>query len=114
MSVHPRNLQDLSLAPVAVEIDGNLQRMRDKSPGEVAYELVVELNCERNVVERSERLRLVLAAATRNVTMHGWGVRITDDATRLRLDGGSVTLDLGLSASMAAYIEHGADAAISK
>jgi len=32
MTLHPRNHRDLMLAPVAAEIDLNLQRMRDVSP----------------------------------------------------------------------------------
>jgi hypothetical protein len=37
--------------------------------------------------------------------MHHWKAEITDDAARLRLSGGSVTLDLGLSAALLDYIE---------
>jgi hypothetical protein len=46
----------------------------------------------------------------RGVDLHAWDAEITDDAARLRLSGGSVTIDLGLSASIMRYIEHGAPA----
>jgi hypothetical protein len=32
---HPKSTIDLMLAPVAVEIDSNLQDLRDTSPGEI-------------------------------------------------------------------------------
>ena len=42
--------------------------------------------------------------ALREVDLHHWDAAITDDFARLRLSGGSVSLDLGLSASILAYI----------
>ena len=44
MALHPRNHRDLMLAPVAAEIDLNLQRMRDVSPRDVLQELELELD----------------------------------------------------------------------
>ena len=41
------------------------------------------------------------------VELHGWQVGITDDAARVRLSGGTVSIDLGLSASILEYIESG-------
>ena len=41
------------------------------------------------------------------VELHGWQAEITDDAARLRLSGGTVSIDLGLSASILEYIESG-------
>jgi hypothetical protein len=43
--------------------------------------------------------------ALRNVDRHGWEATITDDGCRLRLSGGSVTLDLGLGATVMRYID---------
>ena len=47
--------------------------------------------------------------AVRNVELHGWVPSITDDRCRLRLSGGSVSLDLGLSAEIMRYITGAAD-----
>lgn len=47
----------------------------------------------------------MLDLALRNVELHGWEVEVTDDNARLRLSGGSVSLDLGLSASISRFIE---------
>lgn len=42
--------------------------------------------------------------------MHGWTAAITDDAARVRLGGGSVSIDLGLSAAITSYILDGGSA----
>jgi hypothetical protein len=110
MTIHPKQRRDLLLAPVAVEIDLNLQRMRDKPAGEVEAELALELDLDTPAmsVNRDKRADLVLRQALRDVELHGWSATITDDSYRLRLDGGSVSLDIGLSPTIASYIEQGA------
>jgi hypothetical protein len=40
----------------------------------------------------------------RDVDLHHWHAAITDDFARLRLSGGSASLDIGLSASILASI----------
>ena len=39
----PKEYKDLSLAPVAAAIDFNLQRLRDRTPEEIYYEVSLEL-----------------------------------------------------------------------
>ena len=107
MTIHPKKQKDLLLAPVAVEIDLNLQRMREFAPREVLAELELELDRPALSLERAERAELVLRQALRNVDLHGWTATITDDGTRVHLSGGSVSLDLGLSAGITSYIEEG-------
>jgi hypothetical protein len=107
MTLHPKNQKDLMLAPVAAEIDANLQRMRDRSPREVEAELELELDRPAMSADRSERAELVLRQALRNLDLHGWAASITDDGHRLHLAGGSVTLDLGLSPGITTYIDEG-------
>ncbi len=107
MTIHPKKQKDLLLAPVAVEIDLNLQRMREFGPREVLAELELELDRPALIDERAERAELVLRQALRNVDLHGWDAAIAEDGTRVHLTGGSVTLDLGLSAGIISYIEDG-------
>lgn len=97
------------LAPVAAEVDVNLRRMRDRAPREVEYALALELDDDARAADRSRRAELVRRQAIRDVDLHGWTAEITDDRRRLRLSGGSVSLDLGLSAGITAYIEDGAE-----
>jgi hypothetical protein len=107
MTIHPKTHTDLMLAPVAAEIDRNLQRLRDGSPRDVMAELELELDRPAMYLDRDARVELVLRQALRHVEMHGWTAAITDDAARLRLGGGSVSIDLGLSAAITRYIEDG-------
>ena len=111
MTLHPHTLRDMALAPVAAEIDLNLQRLRDKDPADIDYELGLALDRPLHENSRDERADHVLQMALRNVDRHGWNVTITDDGCRLHLSGGSVTLDLGLGDTVMRYIEQGKTAA---
>jgi hypothetical protein len=108
MTLHPKARRDFALAPVAAEIDRNLQCLRDKGLSELDTELQLELNAPPMPNIRDQREAQVLRASVRNVDLHGWEGSITEDACRLHLSGGSVTLDLGLGASIMHYIETGA------
>ena len=88
MTLHPKTFTDMSLAPVAAEIDLNLQRLRDKTPADIDYELGLALDRPPIEGTREERADYVLRAAVRNVERHGWEATITDDGCRLHLSGG--------------------------
>jgi len=106
-TIPPKVPRDFLLAPVAAEIDLNLQRFRDLGPEELRFELDLELDRPEIRHTREERAARVLEVALRHVDLHSWSAAITDDGARLRLSGGSVTLDLGLSAGLLRYIEDG-------
>jgi|SRR5450759_1065293 hypothetical protein len=108
MALLPKVPMDMALAPVAATIDLNLQALRDRQPSEINAELQLKLDRPPIPNNRDERTAHVLRAALRNVELHGWEGTITQDASRLHLTGGSVTLDLGLGASITRYIEAGA------
>jgi hypothetical protein len=108
MTIHPKNQKDLMLAPVAAEIDRNLQRLRTGSPSDVLAELELELDRPAMCPQRDERAELVLRQALRDVDLHGWRATLSDDASRVHLDGGSVSLDVGLSPAITGYIVEGA------
>jgi hypothetical protein len=84
---------DLALAPVAAAIDLNHQRLRDEA--------------DHNTAEK--RGASVRDLALRGVDAHDWEAGITEDACRLRLSGGSVTLDLGLGEAVMQYIRGGVE-----
>jgi hypothetical protein len=46
--------------------------------------------------------------------MHHWTAAVTDDCSSLRLSGGSVSIDLGLSASVRGYIVDGVESSSSQ
>jgi hypothetical protein len=103
----PHVPKDLSLAPVAVGIDANLQRFRDLERNALILELELELDRPGVNLTEEERRSRVLDAAVRNVNLHGWTAVISEDGARVRLDGGSVSLEVGLSATILDYIRNG-------
>ncbi len=107
MTLRPKTPKDLLLAPVAAEIDQNLHALRDMSPGELGDALAIALNVDRVGADRAHRAARILDEALRGVELHHWDAEITDDAARLRLSGGSVAIELGLSPSIRSYIENG-------
>lgn len=107
MTLFPKAPVDMALAPVAAEIDLNLQRLRDRTPSEIDYELALQLDRPLMANTRAERAEHVLQAALRNIAPHGWDAAITDDGARLHLTGGSVSLDLGLGETVMRYIDAG-------
>jgi hypothetical protein len=107
MTLRPKSPKDLLLAPVAAEIDLNLNALRDRSPGELGDALAIAFNVDRAGTDRAQRATRILDEALRGVEMHHWDAEITDDAARLRLSGGSVSIELGLSPSIRSYIENG-------
>jgi hypothetical protein len=107
MPLHPRMPKDLMLAPVAAAVDQNLQHLRDRTPAEIDDALAVELNIDPTGSTADRRRAWILEQALRFAELHDWTAEITADDARLRLSGGSVTLDLGLSASISRYIADG-------
>lgn len=107
MTITPRQQKDLLLAPVAVEVDSNLQDLRGKSVRDVEAQIELALNTPAMRTVRKEREDLVVRVAVRNIDLHGWHATITEDGCRVHLGGGSVSLELGLSTNITAYIEHG-------
>jgi hypothetical protein len=101
---HPKDTRDLALAPVAAAIDLNLGRLRDETPAEISTELELQLDRPERLGDAAERAERILEAGVRNVDLHGWQTAITDDYARLRMTGGSVSLDLALSASILDFI----------
>jgi hypothetical protein len=85
--------------------------LRDTGEVRIADELGLELNQPAPAATRGARAKQVLRVALRDVDLHGWKAAISSDATRLQLRGGSVTLDLGLSADLQRYIERPHDTA---
>jgi hypothetical protein len=105
MTLRPKTPIDLALAPVAANLDINLARIRDVPPSEIEFQIALELDRPERSGSVEERMKRVLAVAVRNVDLHGWTPTITDDHCRVRLSGGSLSLDLGLSAEIKHFIE---------
>ena len=109
MSPMPKVAHDLTLAPVAVAIDENLQRLRNKTSTELDFELALELDKPEFSHTREERAERIRRVSIRDVDLHGWNAEITHDGHSVHLSGGSVTIDIGLSAAISHFIDGSAD-----
>jgi hypothetical protein len=103
----PHVPKDLSLAPVAIAIDVNLHRFRDLDRASLIGALELELDRLASRLTEEERRSYVLHASLRNVNLHGWKASLTYDGAGVRLGGGSVSLDVALSASILEFIRTG-------
>lgn len=105
MSLHPRETRDLALAPVAVHVDMNLRPLREAGPEdlEAAFQLVLDRPAADQ--SRATREQRVLDVALRGVDLHGWSASVCPDGSAIRLEGGSVTLDLALGATVLHHLE---------
>jgi hypothetical protein len=102
----PKTPKDLALAPVAVGIDLNLQRLRAKETQEgIEFELQLELDRPAFADTREERADRVLRVALRDVDMHGWAAAMTPDGSAVRITGGSVSLDVSVGAAAQRFID---------
>ena len=101
--LRPKSPTDLTLAPVAAEIDFNLQELRDATVEQIADVVALTLNTSPSPT-REGRATQILEVAVRGVDLHGWRASLSEDATRLALRGGSVPLDVGLSATIRDFV----------
>jgi hypothetical protein len=89
---------------VAAQIDRNLARLRDLSVEQIDADVALQLNYVPRSKDAAERAACVRDVAIRLVPMHGWHAEVTADYARLRLTGGSVPIELALSAAIHDYI----------
>jgi hypothetical protein len=101
----PKTPKDLALAPVAVGIDANLQRLRTRSQDGIEFELQLELDRPPFDDTRAERADRVLRLALRGVDLHGWEAELTPDGSAVRITGGSVSLDIAVGAGATRFID---------
>jgi hypothetical protein len=103
----PHSTADLALAPVLIEIDQSLARLR--SSEDLQFDLALELNDDdsryKNAVERADRIRQY---AIRGLQLHGWHVRPTQDFYGLVVEHSGYQVSLMFGKQLTGYIEHGA------
>lgn len=106
---HPRphSVADLALAPVIIGLEDNLARLRDS--GDLESELAADLGDDESLYpDEADRVGRILKAATRNVNLHGWSVKLTPDMQGLAVSHGQHRISIMFGKQLANYIEHGA------
>lgn len=104
--VHPHSVSDLALAPVLINIERNLARLRDSEDLELA--LALELNDDdgwcHSARDRADRVQ---RCAVRGVDLHGWTVSPTQDLQGLAVSHSDYTVSVMLGRKLAYYVQYG-------
>jgi hypothetical protein len=96
---------DLALSPVAAQIDRNLGKLRNLTSDEIAFDVALQLDYRPRNDDARERAECIRKLAVKCIRrLWGWKVELNPDYTHLRLSGGSVPIELGLSDSIHDYI----------
>jgi hypothetical protein len=102
---HPHSLADLSLAPVLIEIEQNLARLR--ATDNLEFDLALELNdLESRYQGAADRADRIARCATRNIDLHGWKVEPTADLHGLAVQHGEYQVSLMLGKRLTGYVQH--------
>lgn len=106
MPTNPHSAADLALAPVLINIERNLARLRDCE--DLEYELVLELNDDSTWYHTAgERAHRVQQIAVRGVDPHGWQIAPSADWQGLVVQHGPYEVSVMLGRRLAHYVEHG-------
>ena len=104
---HPHSPADLALAPILIELERNLARLRDSDDLDLMFAL--DLNDDEifyhNPADRAGR---VAKFATREVELRGWSVTPTADLYGLAVEHGEYRVSLMFGKRLAGYVEEGA------
>ena len=108
-SPHPHSPADLALAPILINLERNLARVRDSD--DLEYALALALNDDGGwypgAAQRAERVQQL---ATSNVDLHGWHVTPSPDLQGLVVEHGHYRVSLMLGKRLADYLASGAAA----
>ena len=106
----PHSLGELALAPVLIELERNLARLRASENLELllALDLDDEERFYHDPAERAERLERF---ATREVDLHGWSVRPTPDLYGLAVEHGEYEVSLMFGQRLVEYVQDGLEEA---
>ncbi len=102
MTIRPRDLTDLYLSPLALELDRRLQRLSGLTTRQLDVEVAAATDCEPTPLDRRA---LLLLALTDQLATRGWDV--SWDPRGMRLGHGSHSLVLGVPDTVRSYLRTG-------
>jgi hypothetical protein len=100
MTPRPRDLTDLFLSPVALELDRRLQRLSSLAPDRLDTEVAVAT--DQQPADERDRRALMLATLTNLAELHDWEVSWHPRGLQLRHERHSLVL--GLPGSVREYV----------
>lgn len=100
MSERPRDLEDLWLAPVCLQLEDRLRELSGLDAHEMEMRVALDSDLPDSTVER--RRTAMIVCLGRNIELHGW--TLSWDARGLRVTHGVHSLVLGLPESVGRYV----------
>jgi hypothetical protein len=100
MATLPRDVSDLYLAPVVLQVDARLDELGRLSVSALSARVALDTNT--NARTRDEREAALLAAVEHLVDVHGW--TFAWDPRGLRLSHDEHSIVLGVPPTFAAYL----------
>jgi hypothetical protein len=101
----PHSPADLALAPVLIELERNLARLR--ASDDLEFLLSLDLNQELFYHGPAERAQRLENFATREVDLHGWSVTPTRDLYGLAVTHGEYAVSLMFGERLVEYVRDG-------
>ncbi len=100
MTIRPRDLTDLYLSPVAIELDRRLEELSPLTVREL--ELRIALSTDREASVPSARMELFLQSIAHLIPLHGWELAYEPRGVRVR--HGDHSLVLGVPDCVRDYV----------
>jgi len=100
MSIRPRDLTDLYLSPVALELDRRLEELSSKTARDL--EVTVALSTDREASGPDARAELFLQSLAHLIPLHGWELGYEGRGVRVR--HGDHSLVLGVPGCVRDYV----------
>lgn len=97
----PHDIEDIRLAPVALQVEDRLTELAVLDPDEMRLRVALDTNTGGE--DREHRSAAMLATVARDIPLGAW--ELSWDERGLRLQHGVRHLVLGVPASLTAYIE---------
>ncbi len=101
MTLRPTDFNDLHLAPLALHLDAELERLADRSEEEIQFDVALATN--EGPTPAEDRRAKMLAALTHQQDLHGWDLDWCDRGLRLTHEGNSLVL--GIPATVRTYLQ---------
>ncbi|HYF73461.1 MAG TPA: hypothetical protein VD864_11615 [Nocardioides sp.] len=92
LSVRPRDLTDLYLAPLLIALEERLEQLAPLNPGALAFEIILVTNQEPR--DRAERAGMVIEVLQTGLDLHGWTLSLEPRGLRVEHAGRGVVLGL--------------------
>ena len=103
----PRSAGDLAIAPVLINLEHNLERLRTAT--DLVLDLALDLNDVEDLYRTPEsRAQRLARSVTRNVNLHGLSVEPAPDLSGITVSHGEYRVSLMFGRRLATYVERGA------